>query len=80
VAGGAAGATLGSADGAAAGWSSPREHPVSIGEVDNRTAAARINGSARPFGLVSNFIIFLLLLVERRTANPEAHVPDGQGY
>ncbi len=49
-------ATLGCADGAAVGWSPPREQPV-IGELDIRTAAARINGSDRPSGLVSNFII-----------------------
>jgi len=46
---------------AGAGWSSPREQLVSIGEVDIRTAAARMNGRARPLGLISKFIIFLLL-------------------
>ncbi len=49
-------ATLGCADGAAAGWSPPREQPI-IGELDIRTAAARINGSDRRLGLVSNVII-----------------------
>jgi hypothetical protein len=53
-------ATLGSADGAAAGWSSFGEQPI-IGEVEIRTAAASINGSDLPFGLVSNVIIFPVL-------------------
>jgi hypothetical protein len=52
-------ATLGCAcdDDAAAGWSPPREQLVTIGEVDIRTAAASINGSDRPCGLASNFIV-----------------------
>jgi hypothetical protein len=57
---GAVAVTLGSADGTAAGWSSFREQPI-IGEVEIRTAAASINGSDLPFGLVSNVIIFLVL-------------------
>src|SRR5208282_4703824 len=59
AAGAAVAATLGSAcvDGAAAGWSSPREQPVTIGDVDIRTAAASISGNDRPFGLDSSFIL-----------------------
>src|SRR5271168_3450403 len=60
AAGSAVAATLGCActdDGATAGWSSPREQPVSIGDVDIRTAAASINGSDRPFGLASSLIV-----------------------
>src|SRR5580658_827557 len=62
-AGGGAGvgaaATLGCAcdDAAAAGCSSPREHPGTIGIVDSRTAVARIIGSVRPSCLRSNFMI-----------------------
>jgi len=52
-------ATLGCAcvDGAAAGWSSPREQPVTIGDVDIKTAAASINGNDRPSGLDRSFIL-----------------------
>lgn len=59
TAGAAVVATLGCAadDGAAAGWSSPREQPVTIGDVEIKTAAASINGIDRPFGLASNFIV-----------------------
>jgi len=58
VSGAVVAATLGCAcvDGAAAGWSSPREHPVTIGDVDIKTAAATINGIDRLLGLASNFI------------------------
>jgi hypothetical protein len=41
----------------AAGWSSPPEQPVTIGDVEIKTAAASINGIDRPFGLASNFIV-----------------------
>jgi hypothetical protein len=52
-------ATLGdtSDDGAAAGWSSPREQPVTIGDVDIKTAAASINGNDRPSRLDSSLIL-----------------------
>src|SRR5260221_14772531 len=52
-------ATLGdgSDDGAAAVWSSAREQPVTIGDVDIRTAAASIKGNDRPSGLDSSFIL-----------------------
>jgi hypothetical protein len=51
-------ATLGCAcgDEEAAGWSSPREQPVKVGEVESRTAVATTIGNDRPFGLLSSFI------------------------
>jgi hypothetical protein len=49
--------TLACADGAAAGWSSPREQLLKIGVVDMSTADARISGSDLPCGLVRSFII-----------------------